>query len=113
MTPFEALYGFKPKQICFPADCRSKNASVEDFQVKREAMNIILQESIHLAQQIYKKYADMKRTEVVLQVGDWVFLKLRPYRQVFVAIKKHLKLAHNLVLERVGASCLQAPTTPR
>ena len=79
-------------------------------------LTTILQESIQLAQQKYKKFADKKRTEASLAVGDWVFLKLRPYMQVSVAVRRHLKLAHKyfgpyLVLEKVGqvAYKLQLP----
>lgn len=116
MTPFEALYGVKPRQLCFPADCRTRNALVEDFQVKREAMNVILQEAIKQAQHKYKFYADKNRKEANFQVGDWVFLKLQPYRQISVAVRKHLKLSHKfygpyMVLEKIGlvAYKLQLP----
>jgi hypothetical protein len=32
-----------------------------------------------------KKFADANRTERSLKVGDWVYLKFKPYRQVSVA----------------------------
>lgn len=76
MSPFEALYGTKPRQICHPSSHRSSVATIEDFQVKREAMNHILRGAILAAQHKYKHYADKKRREESLQVGDWVFLKL-------------------------------------
>ena len=37
------------------------------------------------AQQQMKKYADKKRKHVVFEVGEWVFVKLRPHRQQIVA----------------------------
>lgn len=78
-----------------------------EFQVEREAMNHVLQEAIRNAQHKYKAYADKKRTEVTFNVGEWVFLKLQPYRQLSVAIRKHLKLAHKFfgpykILEKIG-----------
>lgn len=107
MSPFEALYGIKPRQICQPSFCRSSVAVVEDFQVKREALNHILQDAIKSAQHKYKYYADKKRRETSLQVGDWVFLRLQPYKQLSVAVRKYLKLSHKYfgpykVLQRVG-----------
>lgn len=40
-------------------------------------------------------------------MGDWVFLKLQPYKQLSVAVRKYLKLSHKYfgpyqVLEKVG-----------
>lgn len=116
MSPYEALYGVTPRQFCVPAEHRTNIATVEDFQVKREAMNVLLQEAIKQAQGKYKHYADLKRNEVEFQKGDWVFLKLQPYRQVSVTIRKYLKLAHKyygpyLILEKMGpvAYKLQLP----
>lgn len=71
-------------------------------------MNHVLQEAIRSAQHKYKTYADKKRSETEFAVGDWVFLKLQPYRQLSVAVRRYLKLAHKFfgpykVLARVGA----------
>lgn len=38
-----------------------------------------------------KSYADANWSERKFQVGNWVYMKLQPYRQVIVAIKKILK----------------------
>lgn len=65
-----------------------------DFQIEREAMNHVLQDAIRSAQRKYKTYADRKRTEVVFEVGDWMFLKLQPYRQLSLTVRKYLKLSH-------------------
>ena len=40
-----------------------------------------------------KYFADQKRTERIFEVGDSVFLKLQPYRQQSVAIRRCLKLS--------------------
>jgi hypothetical protein len=36
------------------------------------------------AQARMKKYADMKRSEISFNVGDLVYLKLQPYRQISI-----------------------------
>ena len=40
-----------------------------------------------------KKWADTKRRELKFNVGDEVYLKLRPYRQISLAWKRCEKLA--------------------
>lgn len=115
-SPYEALYGVCPRQICIPSDHRSSVDVVAEFQVQREAMNKVLQDAIHTAQHKYKQYADAKRREVEFQVGDFVFLKLQPYKQLSVATRRHLKMAHKYfgpyqILARIGqvAYKLQLP----
>lgn len=97
----------KPRQTCVPASHRSAVDTVEDFQINREAMNHLLKEAISTAQGKYEYYANKKRTETSFKIGDWVFLKLQPYKQLSVAVRKHMKLAHKFfglyqILEKVG-----------
>jgi len=40
-----------------------------------------------------KKYLDLKRTERSFEEGVWVYLRLQPYRQIFLAFQKNLKLS--------------------
>ncbi|KAA0037662.1 dolichyl-phosphate beta-glucosyltransferase-like [Cucumis melo var. makuwa] len=54
-----------------------------------------------------KKQADLKRREVESQEGDYVFLKIRPYRQVTLSMKQNEKLSPKYfgpyqILERLG-----------
>jgi hypothetical protein len=43
------------------------------------------------AQDRMKKYADLNRTESKFLEGDWVYLKLKPYRQISIAGNKNQK----------------------
>lgn len=40
-----------------------------------------------------KSFADKKRTEISFTKGQWVFVKLQPYHQHSVALRKNFKLA--------------------
>lgn len=52
-----------------------------------------LKENMNVAQNRMKKFVDLKRREVQFEVGDAVYLKLKPYRQRSLARKRSEKLA--------------------
>lgn len=64
-----------------------------------------------------KHYVDAHRSERSFDVDDWVFLRLQPYRQTSLAIRRDLKLAPKFygpyqVIEKIGSVAykLQLPT---
>ena len=59
-----------------------------------------------------KKYPDRKHTKKVFNEGDWVFLRLQPYRQMSVAWRRNLKLSPRfygpfLILKNIGTVAYQ------
>ena len=72
------------------------------------------------AQQIQKKYSDKKRMDVELEVGDLVLVKLQPYRQHSLVLRKNQKLGLRYfglfaVIGRIGkvAYKLQLPPSAK
>jgi RNase H-like domain found in reverse transcriptase/Reverse transcriptase (RNA-dependent DNA polymerase)/Integrase zinc binding domain/Retroviral aspartyl protease/Ty3 transposon capsid-like protein/Integrase core domain/Chromo (CHRromatin Organisation MOdifier) domain len=92
-TPFEALYGYAPPQLPMGSLPKGSNQTVNELLADRQQIMKRLKEHLTQAQARMKKYADLKRTERSFNVGDWVYLKLQPYRQVTIQGRgKHHKL---------------------
>ncbi len=107
MSPFHALYGYPPPTNLVLNVNQELHASVEDWRVERERMMQVLRERLQEAQNRMKQNADKKRVDKVYSVGDMVYLKLQPYRQNSVVMRKSLKLTSRYfgpyeVLERIG-----------
>nr|XP_027069090.1 uncharacterized protein LOC113694467 [Coffea arabica] len=92
MSPFEALYGMAPPQLALGPYSHSKVAIVEDHLKERQRMDEILKRNLQEAQDRMKFYADQSRSERSFIVGDWVHLRLQPYRQMSVELRNNTKL---------------------
>ncbi|KAL5850318.1 hypothetical protein ACOSQ4_008331 [Xanthoceras sorbifolium] len=106
MTPFEALYGFRPP-IYSGSPRDYSDPENRAFVIDRNRIQHTLKESLTQAQSRMKTYADRKRTEREFNTGDHVYLKLQPYRQSTLAVRRTLKLAPRYfgpyqITERVG-----------
>ncbi|KAK8924224.1 hypothetical protein KSP39_PZI019451 [Platanthera zijinensis] len=106
MAPFEALYGRK---------CRTPLAWAEAGESKlngkkevEEATSLIrsIRERLLIAQDRQAKYYNAKHRNVEFAVGDWVYLKIKPFKGVS-RIRRLKKLSPRYlgpfeVVERVG-----------
>ncbi|MCI23208.1 hypothetical protein A2U01_0044386 [Trifolium medium] len=92
MTPFKVLYGRDPPTIIRQSTIPSGTTMAH--QQLQERDEILTQAKLNLtkAQQYMKAQADKRRHELQLQVGDNVLVKLQPYRQQSVALRKNQKL---------------------
>ena len=80
-TPYEVTFGRKPFNFLEYISGTSNIEAVEDLLTDRDATFQTIRKKLLKAQDQMKKQADHKRQEVNYQVGDWVLLRLRPYRQ--------------------------------
>lgn len=107
MTPFEAVYGIPPPRLLDYVSGTSRVQAVDEYLSDR---NTILQElrcNLRLAQNRMKCQVDQGWREVSFAVGDYVYLKLQPYRQTLVAFRSSMKLAPRFfgpykIIDKVG-----------
>lgn len=93
LTPYQALYGQLPPSPIHYIPGSSNIATIEQWGLDRESTLRILKEHLSQAQNRMKQMADKHRTERVFQVGDWVYLRLQPYKQATVQFRANQKLA--------------------
>jgi hypothetical protein len=89
MTPFQALYGYEPPSWKELATNHIKVASVKDHLDESQKILQLLKENLTVARNRMKQQADQNRTEREFEVGDWVFVRLQPYKQL--SLKQHGK----------------------
>ena len=108
-TPYEITFGRKPFSFPDYITGSSKLDAVDDILKHREEVFLCIRQKLLKAQAAMKQTADAKRREVEYEVGAWVLLKLRPYRQRSAkeAPANSGKLAKRfygpfLILEKIG-----------
>nr|KYP47835.1 Transposon Ty3-I Gag-Pol polyprotein [Cajanus cajan] len=89
LTPYEITYGKPPPTIPHYILGSSNIEAVDSVLTTREALYELLQKRLSKAQAAMKHSADSKRRDVYYKVGDWVYVKLRPYRQLSVSGSYH------------------------
>lgn len=80
MTPFKALYGREPPAIVRLPCSNEDPTEVREQLANRDVLLAKLKSNLLRAQQVMKTQADKKRSNVNLNVGDEVLVRLQPYR---------------------------------
>ena len=107
LTPFEALYGYPPPKLVDYVLGTTRVAAVDSLLQDRQQLFSLLKSNLAAAQERMKWFADKKRVDRSFAVGDWVYLRLQPYKQSSVQSKKFGKLAPRFygpyqVIQKVG-----------
>jgi hypothetical protein len=106
-TPFEVIYGRKPRQLGIVADSNGNSGDLDAWLATRAETMEVLRQQLLRAQQRMKKQADRRRSERHFEVGDLVYLKLQPFVQQSVEKRTCNKLSLRYfgpykILARVG-----------
>lgn len=80
-TPYEITFVRKPFSFPDYLAGSSRIDSVDDLLTTRDEVFASIRWKLIKAQAYMKKTADAKCREVTYDLGSWVLLKLRPYRQ--------------------------------
>ncbi|KAL5544073.1 hypothetical protein UlMin_007857 [Ulmus minor] len=117
MTPFEAVYGIPPPRLLAYVPGTSRVQAVDEYLCDRDAILRDLRHNLLQAQNRMKCQADQHRRDVSFTVGDYVYLKLQPYRQTSVAFRGSMKLAARFfgpyqVIEKVGSVAYKLALPP-
>ncbi|KAL7145388.1 hypothetical protein ABFS83_07G079900 [Erythranthe nasuta] len=107
MSPFQVLYGYQPSQVGYGPWLKVRTTGVEQWLNDHTKMIQHLKDMLQEASNRMKVQADKHRRERKFTVGDWVYLKLKLYKQLSLKKSPIWKLMPKYcgpfeVLRRVG-----------
>jgi len=80
MSPFEALYGRRCRTPINWSESGERPFFGPDLVKDAEEQVRIIRENLRIAQSRQKTYADRRRRELHLKIGDYVYLKVSPFK---------------------------------
>lgn len=92
-TPYEVANGVSPPTLLTYVPGTTKVQAGEDELRDKDQALKLLKENLQKAQMRMKQNADKHRSKRNFEVGYWVYLRLQPYRQNTIAVRKSQKLS--------------------
>lgn len=80
MAPFEMLYGRRCRTLLFWSKTGERKVFGPNVLQEAEKQVRMVRENLRVAQSRQKSYADHRRRELSIEVGDFVYLKVSPMR---------------------------------
>jgi len=93
MTHFQTLYGYKPHKWKEFALINNKVQAIRNKLEEEQKIIQILKENLATTRNQMKQLADQHRSEREFEEGDWVFVRLQPYKQLSLKQQGKNKLA--------------------
>ncbi|GJY36212.1 transposon ty3-G gag-pol polyprotein [Tanacetum coccineum] len=117
MTPFQVVYGRAPPKLIPYVPGTTNVQAVDEYLRDRDELLRQLRVNLLAAQHRMKIQADHHRRDLEFEVGDLVFVKLQPYRQMSVAFRGSNKLSPRFfgpyrVLGKVGPVAYRVELPP-
>ncbi|XP_004310194.1 PREDICTED: uncharacterized protein LOC101296542 [Fragaria vesca subsp. vesca] len=118
MTPYQSLYGRTPPSVLSYTPGTTKVHSVDIALRNRDDLLKLLRSNMAMAQNKMKQQTDQHRTERTFEEGDWVYLKLHPYRQKSLVKRPSHKLAPRFygpfqIVSKIGTVTYKLRLPPR
>jgi hypothetical protein len=107
LTPYQITFGKPPPTIPQYIQGQSSIEAVDSILADRQQLLITLRQKLLKAQATMKTFADKHRRDIAFEVGSFVYVRLRPYRQKTATNTTYTKLSKRYygpfkVVERIG-----------